>query len=80
VFCEEGRSVDRVYVGGRMVVAGGEILTLDREALRRRVGARAAALQEQNGPKRAALAVLEPHVRRFCVGLSRAGETGHDRA
>lgn len=80
VFCEEGRSVDRVYVGGRKVVDGGRLLTLDQGALRSRLADRAAELQAQNAVRREALAPLEPYVKRFCVGLAgmaeRSGGTG----
>ena len=77
VFCEEGRSVDRVYVAGRKVVEGGRILTVDYPALHRRMADRAAELQERNAPRRAELAALEPFVKRFCIGLAAASEHAH---
>lgn len=77
VFCEEGRSVDSVYVAGRQVVGGGKILTVDYDALRRRLSNRAAELQAQNAGRRHELAALEPYVKQFCVGLSEALEHPH---
>ncbi len=77
VFCEEGRSVDSVYVEGRQVVGNGRILTVDHDALHRRICDRAAELQAQNAGRRRELAALEPYVKHFCVGLAGAMEHAH---
>jgi guanine deaminase len=71
VFAEEGRGVDRVIVGGRTVVDGGKILTVDYDALRRRMNDRAAEIFAANAPRKQALARLEPYVKQFCVGLAK---------
>jgi len=78
VFCEEGRSIDRVYVGGRKVVEGGRITTLDYDKLRRRMNDRAIELQAQNADKRASLAPLESFIKNFCIGLSQNRERLYD--
>ncbi|MFC5068528.1 amidohydrolase family protein [Flaviflagellibacter deserti] len=70
VFAEEGRSVDRVMVGGRVVVEGGELVTIDYPELRRKLNNRAKAIFEANAPRKAALAALEPFVKQYCIGLA----------
>lgn len=70
VFCEEGRSVDRVMVGGETVVLDGKLLTIDYGRLRARLNGRASELFAANEPKKKALAALEPFVKDFCVGLT----------
>ena len=70
VFAEEGRSVRRVMVGGRVVVEDGVLTTIDYPALRDRLNARAREIFAANGPRREALAALEPFVKHFCVGLA----------
>lgn len=73
VFCEEGRSIDRVMVGGRVVVEAGRLLTLDLDDLRRRVNERAREIHAANAGRKAALGALEPYVKQFCVGLTESG-------
>jgi guanine deaminase len=70
VFAEEGRSVRRVMVGGRVVVDDGVLTSIDYPALRDRLNARAREIFAANGPRREALAALEPFVKHFCVGLA----------
>jgi len=70
VFAEEGRAVDKVMVGGRMVVRDGRPLLVDYARLRAEVTARSAALLEANASRRGQLAALEPHVQAFCRGLA----------
>ncbi len=75
VFGEEGRSVDKVMVGGRTVVDGGRILTVDYDALRARMNARAESLFAANGERRRQLEAIQPFVKHFCVGLAKGGPT-----
>lgn len=70
VFAEEGRSVRRVMVGGRVVVEDGALVTIDYPALRTRLNDRAREIFAANGPRREELAALEPFVKHFCVGLA----------
>jgi 5-methylthioadenosine/S-adenosylhomocysteine deaminase len=70
VFAEEGRSVDRVMVGGRTVVEGGQLTTIDYDALRGKLNDRAREIYAANAPRKAALAALEPFVKHYCVGLA----------
>ena len=70
VFCEEGRSIDRVMVGGRVVVEGGRLLTLDVAKLRHRLNDRAREIQAANAGRKTALEALQPYVKQFCVGLA----------
>ena len=70
VFAEEGRSVDRVMVGGRTVVENGKLTTIDYARLRGRINDRAREIFARNAPRKAALAALEPFVKHYCVGLA----------
>ncbi|HEY9212640.1 MAG TPA: amidohydrolase family protein [Ancylobacter sp.] len=70
VFAEEGRSIDRVMVGGRTVVENGRLTTIDYPELRRKLNDRAAEIFAANAPRKAALAALEPFVKHYCVGLA----------
>lgn len=70
VFAEEGRSITKVMVGGRIVVEDGRLTTIDYPALRDRLNARAQEIFAANAPRRAELAAIEPFVKHFCVGLA----------
>ena len=70
VFAEEGRSVDRVIVGGRTVVEDGRLTSIDYPRLRDRLNDRAGEIFAQNAPRKAELAALEPFVKQYCVGLA----------
>ena len=59
VYTENGSSVDQVFVGGREVVAGGRMTTVDEVALYRAVGEARAAIEETVVASRAAVAPLE---------------------
>ena len=48
VFCETGGGVETVLVGGRVVVEGGRVLTVDETQLKRKVQIAADRLREQN--------------------------------
>lgn len=70
VFAEEGRSITKVMVGGRIVVEDGRLTTIGYPVLRDRLNARAQEIFAANAPRRAELAAIEPFVKHFCVGLA----------
>ena len=70
VFVENGAALDKVMVGGDMVVDGGRVLTVDLAALRAEVERTAERLRAQGERARALTRTLEPIVGRFCVGLA----------
>ena len=59
VYSENGSSIERVFVGGREVVANGRVTTVDEIALYRAVGDARAALAEAVTSSRATVAPLE---------------------
>lgn len=75
VFCENGEAVDRVMVGGRMVVENGRVATIDYDALKARVISATDRLRAATAERRRDLEVLAPVVGAFCVGLA---QTPHD--
>lgn len=70
VHTEDGSAVDKVMVGGRLVVDAGEVLTIDRRRLRREAAAAAERLLRSNAPARALAERLEPIVGAFCRGIA----------
>ena len=70
VFAEDGTAVDRVIVGGRIIVENGRLLTVDLPALRRRVEDAVAELRARATDMKGLSAALEPHLSRFCIGLA----------
>jgi guanine deaminase len=68
---ENGSAVDRVLVGGRLVVDRGRVLTVDEAALRHRAEAAAARLDEANQDGRHLWQVLRPWVSAYCCGFGR---------
>jgi guanine deaminase len=71
---ESGCAVDRVLVGGRLLVEGGRVLTVDEGALRQRAQAAAERLDALNTDGRHLAAALRPGVSAFCCGVGqRAG-------
>jgi 5-methylthioadenosine/S-adenosylhomocysteine deaminase len=71
VFCEDSTGVDRVMIGGRMVVEGGAVLGIDMRRLANEAAGAAAHLAEVNAGARALVQALEPIVLDYCVGLAR---------
>ena len=69
---ENGSAVDRVFVGGRLVVEQGRVLSVDEPALRQRAEAAAARLDAANEGGRHLSSVLRPWVSAFCCGFGRA--------
>ena len=71
VFCETGGGVETVLVGGRVVVEGGRVLTVDETQLKRKVQIAADRLREQNRGEWALADRLAPIVGRVCRALAR---------
>ena len=71
VFCETGGGVDTVLVGGRVVVQGGRVLTVDEAELKRKLQRAAERLREQNRGEWALAERLAPIVGRVCRALAR---------
>ena len=70
VHTEDGTGVDKVVVGGKLVVDGGECLAVDRARLRREVEAAAERLARSNAQARHLAERLEPAVGAFCRALA----------
>lgn len=73
---ENGSGVDRVLVGGRVVVDGGRVLTVDEAALRRQAEAAASRLDALNQAGRHLSQVLRPWVSAFCCAAGRGAAWG----
>ncbi len=71
VLLEHGGAVDKVMIGGRLVVDGGRVLTVDLDALRAKVESAVDRLRAANADGRELAAKLEPIVGSFCIGLAR---------
>jgi len=69
VFCEDGRSVEDVFVGGRQVVAAGRVTTVDEAALYRAVGDARAALQDRVAAAHAEIAPIVGPLREMYESL-----------
>jgi guanine deaminase len=70
VFVENGAALEKVMVGGEIVVEGGRVLTVDLPALRAEVERVVERLRAQGEPARALTSALAPIVGQFCVGLA----------
>lgn len=68
---ENGSAVDRVLVGGRLVVDQGRVLTVDGAALRQQAQAAADRLDALNADGRHLSQRLRPWVSAFCCGMGR---------
>jgi 5-methylthioadenosine/S-adenosylhomocysteine deaminase len=66
IYVETGASVDTVLVGGRVLVRGGRVLTVDEDTLRDRAQAAADGLRERNGSRFAFAAALGPFLSEAC--------------
>ena len=69
VYCENGASIDSVYVDGQLVVHGGKLLTIDEDALFREVGLTRDALEEGFAAEVARAAELEGPLREMYFRL-----------
>jgi 5-methylthioadenosine/S-adenosylhomocysteine deaminase len=77
VFCEDGTGVDRVMVGGRIVVEGGRVLGVDMPKLAQEASQSVRRLNAVNAGAREFVQALEPVVLEYCVGLARAPHHVH---
>jgi cytosine/adenosine deaminase-related metal-dependent hydrolase len=69
VYCETGADVDLVVVGGRVVVRGGQVQTIDESQLCARVQQAADAVRARNRDAWALADRLQPHVMGTCRTL-----------
>jgi cytosine/adenosine deaminase-related metal-dependent hydrolase len=63
VYCEDGTSVDRVFVGGNEVVSGGQVTAIDEGELYRAVGEARASLDTAVRQAHADMAPIEAPIR-----------------
>ena len=71
VFVEDGTGVDRVMVGGRMLVEEGKVLGVDMIKLAAEANAATKHLAKVNAAAREFVRAFEPVVLDYCVGLAR---------
>ena len=71
VFCEDGTGIDRVMIGGKIVVQDGRVLGVDMAKLAREAAVAATRLAEVNANARTSVLAMEPVVLDYCVGLAR---------
>ena len=72
VFGEDGTSVDSVMVGGRFVVRGRKLLTVDLPRLAAQAAEMRALMNERLAGKRAAFECIAPAIADFCPALARS--------
>ena len=70
VFTENGGAVDKVLIGGKLVVAGGRAIGIDRAALAAKAQAAVERLAALNADARRFAERIEPIVSNFCRGLA----------
>jgi guanine deaminase len=71
VYCEDGTGIDKVMVGGRVVVESGRVIGVDMAKLAADVGEAVERLGIINASARVLVDALEPVVLDYCVGLAR---------
>ncbi len=70
VHAEDGCGVDKVLIGGRLVVSGGRALGIDKAALAAKADAAVERLHALNAEARRFAELIEPMVVSFCQGLT----------
>jgi guanine deaminase len=70
VHAEDGCGVDKVLIGGRLVVSGGSAIGIDKRALAAKADAAVERLQGLNADARRVAEMIEPVVVNFCNGLT----------
>jgi 5-methylthioadenosine/S-adenosylhomocysteine deaminase len=70
VFTENGGAVDKVLIGGKLVVAGGKAIGIDHAALAAQADAAVERLAALNAGARRFAERIEPIVSNFCRGLA----------
>jgi len=73
VYAETGVDVEKVFVGGQLVMDKGSVLTVDEEDIYERAQAAVDRLMKQNEPLFDVARRLEPYVRSACAACSRQG-------
>lgn len=79
VFGESGAAIDKVMIGGKLVLAEGKVLTLDEAKLRRDAEAAASRLDAVNGTAKSAAAEMSKFVGVFCLAHGAAPCPVHRR-
>jgi len=74
VHAEDGCGVDKVLIGGRLVVSGGSAIGIDKRALAAKADAAVERLLGQNAQARRLAEMIEPVVLNFCNGLTASPE------
>lgn len=70
VFTEDGTGVDKVLIGGRLVVSAGRAIGIDRAAIARQAAEAVERLGALNADARRFAERVEPMVSNFCRGLA----------
>ncbi len=70
VHTEDGRAIDKVLIGGRLVVSGGRAIGIDKAALAAKAQAAVDRLGALNADARRFAERIEPMVLNFCRGLA----------
>jgi 5-methylthioadenosine/S-adenosylhomocysteine deaminase len=70
VHAEDGCGVDKVLIGGRLVVSGGRVIGIDKAALAAKADAAVERLHSLNAEARRLAGLIEPIVVNFCHGLT----------
>jgi 5-methylthioadenosine/S-adenosylhomocysteine deaminase len=70
VFTEDGTAVDKVLIGGRLVVTGGRAIGVDHAALAAQAQEAVERLSALNAQARRFAERIEPMVSGFCRGLA----------
>ena len=77
VHAEDGCGVDKVLIGGRLVVSGGRVIGIDKAALAAKADAAVDRLHALNAEARRFAELIEPVVVNFCHGLTDSAALSH---
>lgn len=77
VHAEDGCGVDKVLIGGRMVVSGGRAIGIDKATLSAKADAAVDRLYALNAEARRFAEMIEPVVVNFCHGLTDSAVLSH---
>ena len=77
VHAEDGTAVDKVMIGGRLVVSGGRAIGIDRAALAAKAEAAVDRLYALNAEARRFAEMIQPVVVNFCHGLTDNAALSH---
>jgi 5-methylthioadenosine/S-adenosylhomocysteine deaminase len=77
VHAEDGCAVDKVLIGGKVVVSGGRAVGIDKRALAAKVQAAVERLHAANAEARRFAELIGPVVNDFCFGLANGPATKH---